>query len=295
MAPVAASADWVGAAVVRDDQLSALARVQPAGASRGVSVVNTGGAGGLLGLARRTPEPLRVVAVESALRDLDDLAGNAARIAAAARDLPDDPAVFVEIPNAWGWERAVAAVEAEGLAAKIDAAAGLASVGDLLAACVEADLPFKVSGLDVDGLLPLLVMVAALVDDADPAEAIRAGQQPEPELARTVREWDVPAQTRVRRRLLACDSPDITATAVLLHSGSVCLSCQTLRARRRASVMQPLKVAGGLSRTRRCRPRRRPRSWHPAGPRSPRSDRTGGRRRRTPRSGSRARRGTGHR
>ena len=209
---------WLGPAVVRDDQLGALGRAQPRGETWDLSVVNTGGAGGLLGLGRRTQAALRVVAVESALRDLDDLAGNTARIAAAARDLPGDPDVFVQIPSAWGWQRAVQAVEAEGLSAKIDAAAGLDAIGDLLAACVEADLPFKVSGLPVSGLLPLLVVVAALIDDANPREATRAGSLPQPELAATVREWDASAQARVRRRLTGCDSPDVPATGTLLHS-----------------------------------------------------------------------------
>ena len=211
-------ADWLGPAVVRDDQLGGLARGRLPAGGLAISVVNTGGAGGLLGLARRTQDPLRLVAVESALRDLDDLAGNVARIAAAARELPDDPDVFVQIPSAWGWERAVEAVEAEALFAKIDAAAGLAAVGDLIAACVEADLPFKVSGLPVDGLLPLLVAVAALVDGADPVAATHAGSRPAADLAETIRAWDPPAQARVRRRLIGCDSPDVAATGDLLRT-----------------------------------------------------------------------------
>lgn len=215
---LAARGDWLGPVVVRDDQLGTMARDRSPEDGWDVSVVNTGGAGGLLALARRTPAPLRVVAVESALRDFDDLAGNAARIAAAARDLPDDPDVFVQIPPAWGWERAVEAVEAQALSAKIDAVAGLTTAADLIAGCVEADLPFKVSGLGVDGLLPLLVTVAALVDGADPAEATRAGSRPASELAAGVRDWDAATQTRVRRRLVGCDSPDIAATGALLRS-----------------------------------------------------------------------------
>ena len=62
---------------------------------------------------------VRVVAVESALRDLDDLAGNAARVASAAGELDESIAVFVEIPYAPGWERAVEEVEAAGLLGKI--------------------------------------------------------------------------------------------------------------------------------------------------------------------------------
>jgi hypothetical protein len=79
-----------------------------------VSVVNTGGAGGIASLAGRTLPGVHLVAVESALRDLDDLAGNAARVVAAALELDDAVQVYVEFPYAPGWERAVEEVEAAG-------------------------------------------------------------------------------------------------------------------------------------------------------------------------------------
>lgn len=116
----------VGPLVVADTALAAVDReIGRAGAGPvEVSVINTTGAGGLLALAGRTFEDLTVVSVESALRDLDDLPGNAGRVAQAALALDDlaidDPiTVFVELPYAPGWQRAVEVVEAAGLLGKI--------------------------------------------------------------------------------------------------------------------------------------------------------------------------------
>src|SRR4051812_40432592 len=81
----------VGPLVVGDERLSAL------GGDVGVSVLTSGGAGSVAVLARRTSD-VRLVAVETVLRDLGDLAGNASRVVAAAHDLPDAVAVFVGIP-----------------------------------------------------------------------------------------------------------------------------------------------------------------------------------------------------
>ena len=102
--------DLIGPLVVSDQRLAevgrALRQAQGTdGLAQGtlsVSVVNTGGAGGLLSLARREIPGVEVVAVESALRDLDDLAGNAARVASAAGELDEAVRVFVEIPYAAG-------------------------------------------------------------------------------------------------------------------------------------------------------------------------------------------------
>ena len=49
-----------------------------------VSVVTGGGAGGLLALARHNPAGIEIASVEPTLRDLDDLAGSAARVVSAA-------------------------------------------------------------------------------------------------------------------------------------------------------------------------------------------------------------------
>src|SRR4051812_20549731 len=105
----------VGPLVVSDQKLTELGRAlrgtvdpsAPVSEELDVSVVNTSGAGGLVGLSGRRPAGLRLRAVESALRDLDDLAGNAARVVSAAGELDAGVQVFVELPYAPGWERAV--------------------------------------------------------------------------------------------------------------------------------------------------------------------------------------------
>ena len=83
-------ASMIGPLVVPDQRPSTRLRAHGPTPTATVSVINTGGAGGLLGLARRDLPGVRVVAVESALRDLDDLAGNAARVASAAGELDED-------------------------------------------------------------------------------------------------------------------------------------------------------------------------------------------------------------
>ena len=193
----------IGPLVVPDTALRQVLRAEPvevrgealrqAQGTLDVSVINTGGAGGLLGLARRDMPGVRVVAVESALRDLDDLAGNAARVASAAGELDESVAVFVEIPYAPGWERAVEEVEAAGLLGKIRTGSPdnsgtppYAQLAEQLSVLVEADLPFKATaglhhaqptaGTDPDrptqhGFLNLLAAVEALVEGASVAEA----------------------------------------------------------------------------------------------------------------------------
>src|SRR3954451_6745854 len=126
-------ASMVGPLVVSDQKLAQLGRaVQryddpadpadpsgPGAEDLDVSVVITSGAGGLVSLAGRRLTGLRLRAVESALRDVDDLAGEATRVVAAAGELDATVHVFVELPYAQGWERAVEVVEAAGLSGKL--------------------------------------------------------------------------------------------------------------------------------------------------------------------------------
>jgi hypothetical protein len=210
----------IGPLVVPDQ---ALRQAQDASGDTGsplaVSVINTGGAGGLLGLARRDLPGVRVVAVESALRDLDDLAGNAARVASAAGELDEEVAVFVEIPYAPGWERAVAEVEAAGLLGKIRTGSPdnsgtppYAQLAEQLHVLVEADLPFKATaglhhaqptpGADADrptqhGFLNVLTAVDALVEGASVAEAADALRHTDPA---AIGAWSEATASRVRRR-----------------------------------------------------------------------------------------------
>ena len=210
-------ADLVGPLVVPDQQLVAVG--QQATEVLDVSVINTGGAGGLLAVARRDVPGVRVVAVESALRDLDDLAGNAARVAAAAGELDDSVLAFVELPYAPGWERAVEEVEGAGLLAKIRTGSpddsgtpAYAQLAEQLSVLVEADLPFKATaglhhaqpdpGPDPNrpvqhGFVHLLVAVDALVEGASVAEAADVLRTTD---AAQVSAWTEDTAARVRRR-----------------------------------------------------------------------------------------------
>jgi hypothetical protein len=97
-------ADLVGAFVLRDTDLPRLTLDTDAAFS--VAVVVTGGAGQIAGPARLCRDQGRdLAALEIALRDPDDLAGNARRVGAAvdaARSeglLDDETPVYVELPH----------------------------------------------------------------------------------------------------------------------------------------------------------------------------------------------------
>lgn len=155
--------DALGPLLVPD---TALARLDRAVGDLGVgpvpvAVISSTGAGGVLAVAGRECSDLSVVAVHSTLRDLDDLAGNAARVVAAARALPDGVEVTVGLPTAPGWQRAAETVEAAGL---------VAAVGDdhdQWAELVELDLPFVVTD-DRGGVEAIIRTVHGLIE-ADPA------------------------------------------------------------------------------------------------------------------------------
>lgn len=152
-----------------------------------------------------------MAAAESALRDLDDLAGNAARVVAAARQLPDHMSVFVGLPGPvdLGWQRAVAVVEEAGLQAKLDVAGPDAMLAARLSALIEADLPFKLTGLDLDRLPAVVALIDALIEGAEPAEAAELAATPV--TMAELGSWDDLRQARVRRRLVSCDAVDPAA------------------------------------------------------------------------------------
>jgi hypothetical protein len=225
-------ASLIGPLLVSDQKLAEVGRaVRQVGTGRGsdgnlplaVSVVNTSGAGGLLSLIGREIQGVQLVAVESALRDLDDLAGNADRVVSAAADLDDAVRVFVEIPYAPGWEKAVAVVEAAGCYGKIRTGGlepldtpAFEQLSHQLSVLIEADLPFKataglhhavaVSGSDHGrprhhGFLNLLLAVEALVDGSSEREAAEllaeSGRQ---NVLDHVDAWNDSQASRIRRR-----------------------------------------------------------------------------------------------
>ena len=92
--------DLVGSFVVTDVAIPDIAAPVP------VSVVVTGGAGAIAGALRLAAKSeVTVAGLETALRDPDDLAGNARRVVAAVDDarsaglLADDVHVYVELPQ----------------------------------------------------------------------------------------------------------------------------------------------------------------------------------------------------
>jgi hypothetical protein len=221
----------IGPLVVRDQKLAELGRAaaqtrESATAAPipiAVSVINTSGAGGLLSLAGRDVPGVQVVAVESALRDLDDLQGNAARVVSAAVELDEEVRAFVEIPYAPGWEKAVAELEAAGLCGKIRTGGpdpvDVPSADQLarqLSVLIEADLPFKTTaglhravvsaGHDQGrprqhGFLNLLLAIDALIDGAsEPDAATQLEQSDARAVADKISGWTDAQASRVRRR-----------------------------------------------------------------------------------------------
>jgi hypothetical protein len=189
--------------VVPDPRLTEIARQVPPDASIPVSVITSGGAGGLLALARHHSPGIEIVSVEPTLRDLDDLASSAARVVSAAGELRSEVEVFIELPYAPGWEAAVEVIEAAGLQGKI--AAGKADerkVVERLSILIEADLPFKITSSLERDLLAVLATVEALVAGAsldDAVELMRLDDRDR--FGAAVSSWDQATQSRVRRRV----------------------------------------------------------------------------------------------
>ena len=222
-------APLIGPLVLPDTELAAAARAARELDRDGtlpVSAVITSGAGGLTALARRELPGLRVVAAEIALRDLDDLSGNAHRVVAAAHEFdPDEVTVFVELPFRPGWVGAIEVIEAAGLSGKIrtggvapDAYPTADQLAEQLSELIEADLPFKATAglhrawpnealdaqgetLHQHGFLTLLMAVEALVDGAGTDQAAELLQLADPgRIYAALDDWDDTTAARVRRR-----------------------------------------------------------------------------------------------
>ncbi len=203
-------ADLVASLVVTDQHLPAVADPEIP-----LSIVVSGGAGAIAGtlkLARRAGNP--VAGLEIALRDRDDLAGNARRVVAAvdaARSegvLDDETPVFVEFPATevtHGWESAADEVAAAELRLKFRTGgdeAHLFPSAPLVAAWIDAaldrELRFKcTAGLhnavrhhDPDtafehhGFLNVLVATLRLFDGATDAVEVLEERDPQALLER---------------------------------------------------------------------------------------------------------------
>jgi hypothetical protein len=222
----------VGRLVMPDRRLAEVGRQLPDGSSIRTTVINTGGAGGLIALAGRAVPGITVAAVESPLRDLDDLAGNAQRVVAAAGELASEVEIFVGLPYSRGWQAAVGLVEAAGLFGKISVVDEMGRPAqpdrlvEQLSILVEADLPFAVTGLNRAlsqpesassgqsaqpyGFLALLCTLDALIDGADQYAAAELLQsRSADQVATTIAGWDDARQHRVRRRIRNLDNDSI--------------------------------------------------------------------------------------
>jgi hypothetical protein len=220
-------ADLVGPFVVSDVRLPELLDIL-AGASQPtrplpVTVVVTGGAGALEPAARwATGTPvLEARGFEIALRDLDDLAGAARRVVAAA-DLGLDVPVYVEPPlveqPGHAWLAAVDEVAAADLRLKLrtggvtaDAFPSASAVAAAIDAALDRELPFKCTaglhhairhrapdtGFEHHGFLNVLLATRSALDGEDVVAAL--DEQDPQAVVHRLQEVGSEALTRARR------------------------------------------------------------------------------------------------
>ena len=223
----AAYADLVGPFVVSDLRLPELRDILAAGGTGAeplpVTVVVSGGAGALEPAARWADGSplLDLQGLEVALRDLDDLAGAARRVTAAA-DLGLDVPVHVEPPltdsPGHGWLAALDEVAAADLRLKFrtggvtaDLFPGTTALATAIDAALDRELAFKctaglhhavrhrdpATGFEHHGFLNVLLGTRAALDGDDVA-AVLEEQDPAAVVAR-VREVGGEALQRARR------------------------------------------------------------------------------------------------
>ena len=190
-APLVAS-PYVGRLATRDVDLPAVRDTE-----RPLRVVLTGGAGQLRGpvdaCARRG---LRLVALDTTLRDLDDPAGNARRVVTAALDLPSDPTLHVAVSGsptpAW-----LAALD---VLAEAEAVVGLPLTGvdpaPWIDAALDRELPVTLLGGSAAHAVTALRTTARLWGDPEDLEAAR----------RWCRSWLTDDTAAAVEHLLACSS-----------------------------------------------------------------------------------------
>jgi hypothetical protein len=221
-------ADLVGSFVVSDVKVPDVGQPVP------LSIVVTGGAGAIAGVAKlagRAGNP--VAGIEIALRDLDELAGNARRVAAAvdaARSdglLEEETPVYVELPHVGStgsWLGAADVVAEHELRLKFRTGgleADLFPAGHALARWIDAALdretPFKCTAglhnalrhtdteaferpVDMHGFLNVLLATRVAFDGAATDEVVEVLEQRDAErLLGLWRELGDEAMTRTRR------------------------------------------------------------------------------------------------
>ncbi|HTW15913.1 MAG TPA: hypothetical protein VMF51_12325 [Nocardioides sp.] len=198
-AHVARDEPLVGSFVLRDTDVPAL-REHAGDADLAVSVVLTGGAGQVAGPAAYCSRTgLRLAGLEVALRDLDDLAGNARRVVAAvdaARadgSLDEEVPVYVELPGppSYGW--LAAADEVAGAELRLKYRTNEVDSPTLAAwidAALDREAPFKcTAGLhralrhdEGHGFLNVLLATVRAFDGASADEVVATLEDREPAL-----------------------------------------------------------------------------------------------------------------
>jgi hypothetical protein len=180
-------ADLVGPLVVKDTDLGDVPADVP------LSVVLTGGAGAIDGVATLAERKgLTLTAIEAAVRDLDDMAGNVRRYDAAMHAAGLDVPLHVEFPGAVGPQWLAAADEAAASAFRLKLRLGhvdpdlipdATTVAGWIEAALDRELEFKATaglhravrhdpeGGGSHGFLNVLAATRALLDGASTTEA----------------------------------------------------------------------------------------------------------------------------
>ncbi len=192
-----------------------------------ISLVVTGGAGALeaaLTWVSRDAR-LRLRAVEIALRDEDDLARNARRVAVVtAGSLPDEAAAYIELPrdhSRTSWQQAADVVAESGHRLKLRTGGGTASahpdpveLAGALSTALDREVAIKCTaglhhavrntapdtGFEQHGFLNVALAILALLDGASDDDAVRVlAERNESAIASACSDMDTDTSARLRR------------------------------------------------------------------------------------------------